>query len=255
MRKCKLFVFSALLFAGSAIKAQQAETLPPAADKKNILKMNLSSLVFKNFSFQYERVIAPKMSVGLGISVMPKTGLPFASTLKDQYGNNSDAARAIDETRLSNFAITPEIRFYLGKKMAPTGFYVAPYMRYNKLNFDQVYTFTPSDNKLHTANITGDFTNIGGGLMFGAQWNLSKSLTLDWWIAGAAVGSAKATLSGTDPQGIPAQDRADIERDLEDFDFPGYTVESTVGANQINVNMKGTYYGVRAFGLALGIKF
>lgn len=253
--KCKplLLFVSFFLLASIIANAQQTDSV--FMGKKNIVKINLSSLVFKNISLQYERVLSRKTSVALGVSVMPKTGLPFAGSLKDQFGDNSDASKAIDETRLSNFSITPEFRFYLGKKPAPAGFYIAPFVRYNRLQFDQLYTFTPSDNKQHTANIKGTFSNIGGGLLFGAQWHLSNTLTLDWWIIGPAIGSAKADLTGNDPMGIPAQDRQDIERDLEEFDFPGYNVDATVGTNQINVKMDGTYYGLRAFGLALGIKF
>jgi hypothetical protein len=235
----------------NAQKTNDEATLP----KKNIIKLNLSSLIFSNFSLQYERVLTRKSSIALGLSVMPKTGLPFAKTLKDKYGSNSDAARAIDETRLSNFSITPEYRFYLGKKGAPTGFYVAPFVRYNHLNFNQFYRFTPSDNKQHVANIVGSINNIGGGLLIGTQWNLSKKLTLDWWIAGPIYGSSKGTLTGTDPMDIPAADRPNIKRDIESLDIPATKIQAAVGKNQIDVTLDGPYVGLRAFGFALGIKF
>jgi hypothetical protein len=251
----KSFVIGSLLLSSQFAKAQDATKTISSDQKKNIFKVNLTSLIFKNLSFQYERVVARKTSVALGLSVMPKTGLPFASTIKDQWGGNADAARAIDQTQLSNFSITPEVRFYLGKKQAPAGFYIAPFVRYNQLKFDQIYTFTPSDNTLHTANIKGTLNNIGGGILIGSQWNLGKSMTLDWWIAGPIYGSSNGNLSGTDPKGIPVQDRAKVKSDIESTDIPGTKIEATVGANQIDVNLSGPYVGLRAFGIALGIKF
>ncbi|WP_018615272.1 DUF3575 domain-containing protein [Segetibacter koreensis] len=251
----KSVAIACLLIATQSVNAQNEAKTISIDQKKNVFKVNLTSLIFKNLSFQYERVVAKKTSVALGLSVMPKTGLPFASTVKDKWGGNADAARAIDQTQLSNFSITPEVRFYLGKKQAPTGFYIAPFGRYNQLRFDQIYTFTPSDNTLHTANVKGTLNNIGGGILIGSQWNLSKSMTLDWWIAGPIYGSSNGKLSGTDPKGIPAQDRAKVKSDIESTNIPGTKMEATVGANQIDVNLSGPYVGLRAFGIALGIKF
>jgi hypothetical protein len=251
----KSFVIGTLLLVSQFVKAQDVSKTISSNQKKNIFKVNLTSLIFKNLSFQYERVVARKTSVALGVSVMPKTGLPFASTIKDQWGGNADATRAIDETQLSNFSITPEVRFYLGKKQAPAGFYIAPFIRYNQLKFDQFYRFTTSDQQQHVANIKGTLNNIGGGILIGSQWNLGKSMTLDWWIAGPIYGSSKGNLSGTDPKGIPVSDRAKVKSDIESTDIPGTKIEATVGANQIDVNLSGPYVGLRAFGIALGIKF
>lgn len=242
-----------LLLAGEGLFAQKIE--PTGGQKKNVFKINLTALAFKNFSFQYERVVARKTSVALGIGLMPKSKLPFSDKIQEQYGDDPDIKRAVDQTRLSNISITPEVRFYLGKKAAPAGFYIAPFLRYTHSSFEGPYTFTPSDNQLHTAVVSGTFNSIGGGLLLGTQWNLGKSLTLDWWIAGPIIGSTKGSMSGTDPKGIPAQDRAGVKKDIDDFDPIGLDFTGTVGANQIDIDVKGPYYGLRAFGICLGIKF
>lgn len=244
-----------LLLVSFVLLSSQAFAQDTAQQKKNIIKLNLTSLIFKNFSLQYERVLTRKTSVALGVSIMPKTGLPFAKTLKDQFESNGDAARAIDETQLSNMAITPEFRFYLGRKPAPAGFYLAPFARWNRLKFDQFYRFTTSDGTKHVANIKGTIDNIGGGLLLGAQWHLSKTLTLDWWIAGPIVGSTKGTLIGTDPINIQPGDRQKIKDDIEGTDLPGLDVKAVVEQNKITADLSGGYYGLRAFGFALGFKF
>lgn len=253
MTRTRLFTLCFLLLSSQLLNAQKIE-LSDSSQKKNIIKINLTALAFKNFSFQYERVIARKTSVALGVGLMPKSKLPFADKIQEDYGDNEDVMRAVDQTRLSNFTITPEVRFYLGKQ-APTGFYIAPFLRYAHSSFEGPYTFTPSDQQLHTANLKGTINSIGGGLLLGSQWNLSKTVSLDWWIAGPIIGSTKGTLSGTDPKGIPAQDRPGIKADIDDFDPPGLDFTGTVGANQIDVDIDGTYYGLRAFGICVGIKF
>ena len=247
----KFILFSFVMALSITARAQGDST----QQKKNIIKLNLTSLIFTNFSFQYERVLSRKTSVALGIGIRPKSGLPFKNKLMEQFGSNSDAAKAIEETKFSNFNITPEFRYYVGKKGAPRGFYIAPFLRYSTMKLDQMYRFTPSDGIKHVANIKGSINSFGGGVMFGAQYNLSKKITLDWWILGGAVGKSKGTLIGTDPINIPAQDRANIKNDIEDVDFPGLDMKATVEQNKITVKWDGPYYALRTFGLALGFKF
>lgn len=223
--------------------------------KKNIVKINLTSLAFKNGSFQFEHVTGPKTSVALGTSFQPKTGLPFASTLSDRFGSNPDAQRAIETTKLSNFTITPEFRFYLGKT-ATQGFYIAPFTRYQHLNFEQVYSFTASNGKMHYPLIGGAINNIGGGVLFGAQWSLGGNLTFDWWIAGPVYGSTSGLLSGTDDMSdLSSADRAKLKTDIESVNIPLTKLDATVGDNKVDVKLSGPYVGVRAFGFNLGLRF
>lgn len=251
----RAIAFGVSLLACTGIFAQEkiAEQVSPLG--KTIVKVNLTSLLFKNGSFQVERVISPKSSFALGVSFLPKTGLPFASTLSEEFGDNADAQRAIETTRLSNFAITPEYRFYLSGK-APKGFYIAPFARYQHMNFQQQYSFTASNGKVYNPIISGNINNIGGGILLGAQWNLSKKLTFDWWIAGPIYGSSSGDLSGTsDMSDLSAQGRADLENDIESVDIPLTKLDATVGNNRIDVKLSGAYAGVRAFGFALGFRF
>lgn len=234
----------------TAASAQETVSL-----KNNIVKINLSSLAFSNISLQYERVLTPKTSFALGTSYMPKTGLPFANSLKEQWGDNPDARRAIETTQLSSFTITPEYRFYLSGK-APSGFYVAPFARYQKMNLEQVYQFTASSGKVHSPLISGDINNIGGGVLFGAQWLLGKSVSLDWWIAGPVVGSTNGTLSGTDDMSdLSAADRSKLKSDIESTKIPLTDVEAVIGSNTIDVNLTGGYLGLRTMGITLGLRF
>jgi hypothetical protein len=222
---------------------------------KNIIKLNLTSIALKHYSLQYERTLTKKRSVAIGIGFSPNVGLPFKKTLLDLFDGNADARKAIETTVFNKITITPEYRFYLGKKEAPSGFYIAPFIRYTHMSISQDYEFTPSSNKLHVAHLKGKFSGIGTGVKFGAQWALGRRVTLDWWIAGPFIGAMNASFHGTDDMtDMTAQDKAELESDIESVDIPLWKIDATVGNNKIDAKLKGPFYGVLA-GLNLGIRF
>ena len=223
---------------------------------QNIIKFNLSSVALKHYSLQYERITGPRQSFAVGFGVSPNVGLPFKNTLLDQYSDNEDARKAIESTVFNKITITPEYRFYLGKNGSPRGLYVAPFARYSNMTIDQNYTFTPSSGIEHTAHLKGKFNGIGGGVMLGAQWALSGRVTLDWFIVGPFFGKTNASFHGTDDMSdMSAQDKADLENDIESVEIPMWEIDATVGNNQIDAELKGPFYGVRAFGISLGFMF
>ncbi|HPI55163.1 MAG TPA: hypothetical protein PLU10_10750, partial [Chitinophagaceae bacterium] len=81
----KLVTYSCLLMlmvaslASSAQRRERAEYDPMA--KPNIVKLNLTSLAFKNISLQYERVLGKKISVACGVRYMPKGALPLTTSV------------------------------------------------------------------------------------------------------------------------------------------------------------------------------
>lgn len=111
----------------------------------NNIKVNLLSPLASTFSGFYERKIAPNASVQLGLSF---TGAE------------------LDDMKLNGWSITPEFRYYAGKKEAMQGFYVAPFMRFG--NFEVSDDFAKADLK-----------SIGAGLLVGNQWIFRKGLSLD----------------------------------------------------------------------------
>lgn len=233
-----------------------AAIITNAQQGKNIIKVNLPSISLNTYSLQYERVLNKRQSIALGIAISPNTDLPFKKRLMDQFGGNDDAKNAIETTRFTKFTLTPEYRFYLGKQGAPAGFYIAPFARYTHMSINQDYTYTPSSGIEHTANLKGHFNGIGGGAMIGMQWALGKNVTLDWWILGPFIGDLDAEFNGIDDMSdMSAQDKADLEKDIEDVDIPLWNIDATVGNNTVNVKLKGPFYGVRVFGLSLGIRF
>ena len=224
--------------------------------KMNIVKVNLMAIALKNYSFQYERVLTKKISIALGVRTMPTGSLPFQNTFADQLAEDDpDLAANIKDLKVGNFAITPEVRFYLNKKGYGRGFYIAPYYRFAKFNSEELpITYDGDGNTTKNIKLKGDMTTHSGGLMIGAQWHLGKVVTLDWWIVGAHYGTSNGTLNGTPSSPLSANEQTDIKNTIEALDLPLTKITAEVSANNIKAIIDGPWGGVRA-GLSIGIRF
>ena len=226
--------------------------------KKNIIKVNLMALGLKNYSFQYERVLTKHISVALGVRSMPTGGLPLKSTIIDLVGtDNPDVTQTLNDLKVGNFAITPEVRFYLSKKGYGRGFYVAPYYRFAKFSSEELpIEFDADGGGTKTIKLKGDVTTNSGGLMFGAQWQIGKMVMIDWWILGGHYGVSKGTLSGVPSASLSANEQDEIRTIINDFenDIPLTKITADVSANNVKAIVDGPWAGVRA-GLTIGIRF
>lgn len=241
-----LLLFNHLLFA-------QQDTI---AVRKNIVKFNFTSIVLQHYSAQYEHLIGKRQSLGIGFGVSPNVSIPFKHTLLEKYGGSNDTRRAIEATKFNKISITPEYRFYLGKEDAPTGFYIAPFARYMHMGIDQDYSLTTEDNSLYVAHVNGKLNGIGGGILLGAQWALSKHFTFDWFIIGPFIGSLHSNIKGTgDMSNLSDDDKAYIRDEIESVDIPLWDIDATVDNDIVDIKIKGPFYGVRAFGFNIGYWF
>lgn len=232
-----------------------SEAQVPVLSGKNIIKVNMSSLVMKNYHFTYERKLTGRISASLGFRTMPKSSVPFQSTLENvldgtdfNFGN----------FKIGNTAFTPEVRFYLGKGNL-RGFYVAPYMRF--ASFDVTapikYTYTPSgggSSVTTEAPLSGKITSTSGGIMFGTQHRIFKVLTLDIWIIGGHYGSSKGdlVLSRAFPT---AEERNALQQEINSLDAKPFKFKGTVTSTGAFVQSDGPWAGVRGLGINLGFRF
>jgi hypothetical protein len=224
--------------------------------KMNIVKVNLMALALKNYSFQYERVLTKKISVAVGVRTMPTGSLPFQDVFVDQFGDDdADVESTIRDVKIGNFALTPEVRFYLNKKGYGRGFYIAPYYRFAKFNSEELpITYDGDGGTEKTIRLKGDMTTHSGGLMIGAQWHLGKVVTLDWWILGAHYGTSNGTLNGVPSSSLSQNEQTDIKNTIESLELPLTKITAEVSANNIKAIIDGPWGGVRA-GLSIGIRF
>jgi hypothetical protein len=236
-----------------------AQSVPADTLKKDhlhIVKMNVAALVTKTFSFQLERAVGKKISVAVAFSAMPESKLPFTSTFEDLAdADDEDTRKAIRDFRISNISVTPEVRFYLGKKGVFHGFYVAPFGRYAKYNIESPIQVTVTQlNQTERIVFNGDVKTFTGGVMIGAQWQLSKLIYLDWWILGPNFGSSSGSLTGVRP--LNTLEQSELRNQLSDLldDVPLVNPTYTVDNNGANIKVKGQWAGLRG-GLAVGFRF
>ena len=251
MKKILLFVF-ATMFATSLWAQQESdkENKEISIMKKNIIKINLPALAFKNITVQYERALSRKTTVAGTFRFMPKGSIPFKSNII-KLADDPELERQLNNVEIGNMAFMPEIRFYLGKKGAFHGFYLAPFASIARYSTNLLFEY--DDNGV-TKNIplNGNVNSFTGGLMLGAQWQLSKALYLDWWILGPNYGNSNGDIAGT--KTLSPTEQQSLRDELSMLDIPLTKYTYTVDGNGATVNFKGPWAGVRS-GICIGINF
>lgn len=254
--KCA-WLLGLLMLTGGAVHAQSNPTKSAADFTKNNVKINLFSLPMKNISLQYERGLGAKTSVAVGFRLQPKGVIPFQGAIRNLVESDEPDNAGLDfvnNATMGNWAITPEFRFYMGKK-PHNGFYFAPFVRIGDYSLDWLYKYEESNGTLTEIDMKGKLSTIGGGLMIGAQWHLGSRILLDWWILGPQYNSSKLTLNGTtDLSHMSQADRDDLTSSLQDISFPGGSASAEVKDDGVKVTGSFGIPGIRT-GLCIGFTF
>jgi hypothetical protein len=132
----------------------------------NVIKANTLTLILASGSIFYERKLTDMTSAQMGVGYM-------------NY--------RIENTKLTGLFLTPEFKIYV-RKDAIDGFFISPYLRFNKLGFE---------NKDNSSE--GSLTTYGGGISFGRQWIFAKGLILELFFGGHYSDSDIKVNSGTEP--------------------------------------------------------
>jgi len=236
-----------------------------AVAQKNAVKVNLSSLGFRNYHIQYERKLVSKLTLNLGVRYMPNGGLPLENFVKSTFPSVFDDPNLeIGKFTMGGTAFTLEPRLYLSKK-AMKGFYIAPYARYSTfdLGLPLKYSYSQTvSGTTYTYNKTGVFNgtikSFSGGLMFGTQFSIAKKIALDIWWIGGHYGSSNGDLVLNTT--LPSQEERDglqlainnIKDDLGPFKIEQVGAVTSSGAK---LKSDGPWAGIRALGINIGIKF
>ena len=258
--KTKILYLATILFVGTAITATAQKAKSGKEEKNsppsNFIKVNLTGIPLKNYSVQYERAIKRKLSFAIAYRTMPSTGLPFKTQILDAVGTNDpDTKNTIEQLKLSNFAVTPELRLYLSKKGYGRGFYIAPFYRYASFSTnDLLFTFQNALNISRTMNMSGKLTSNTAGLLLGSQWALGKHLCLDLWILGPHYGSGKGDFNGIAGTPLTIEEQNDLRQQLDNIDIPLTNKTVTVTASGASLQLSGPWAGIRS-GISFGIKF
>lgn len=219
MKKISALVLSLAL--GGTLAAQTPKFTPDHGallDGKTIVKANLTSPAFRNYSFAVERVLTKGLGLQLGVATMPKGSLPFASALDKLGGETS-----LTDLKIKSFYLTPELRWYTGGGYGH-GFYLMAYYRYQTYNLSgydlkaKVSTSSSANEKEIRLALSGDIKSNTIGVGLGAQWFLgsNKNIVLDWNIVGVHAGKAKLTLTGdySSNSGLTDQEIEDLRKQV-----------------------------------------
>lgn len=258
----KLLILSLLItFTMSVVRAQEVPEVAPddmVKISKNLIKFNLTSALIKNYSVQYERVLSRNISMAVSFKMMPESNIPSIDDIIQLFGDTDPQTRDIIENLTTkNYTITPEIRFYSGKKGYGRGFYTALFYKYGNYTIDNAkYTYTPEEDAGEDVifNGSGRISSNTGGFMIGAQWGLGKHLCLDWWILGLHFGKSKGNIVALYSEPPSEVDQQSIEDEINAVDIPMLKQTIDVTDDKATLKFTGPWLGVRA-GLSFGIKF
>ncbi len=160
--------FSVLIgFSASAQRGSSSSS----AEAQNLIKINPLSLFTKTGAFSYERVLSDNMSLQLGFQyTLPRKATVLGTDILGPDG------------RFNRFAIAPELRFFPSGH-APTGFYLAPFVRY--VNFSvkgDISKDVNGDGQAETVSgkLTQNTYSFGGVL--GGQWLFGEHVSLEAYI-------------------------------------------------------------------------
>jgi hypothetical protein len=204
--------------------------------------------LLRNLALQYERQLGKKISLALGLRLQPYGRVPFRSPIDNRLDKEDVSLR---ESRMGNFAITPEFRYYLGKS-AMKGLYLAPYARYADFEIQSAVDYT-SLSVRKTAFFKGHIHSLSGGLLFGTQFSLSKNLMLDCWILGGHYGASGGELQFTAT--LNQQEQDDLRKTLDETDIPLIKLEYDINSNGGSIRSKGGWAGFRGLALNLVYRF
>lgn len=190
----------------ASVRMKEENNVSP---NRNFIKVNLTAILLKNYSIQYERILSRKFSFALSYRMMPATTLPFQSSILKSIGNDDpETTKTIENFRLSNYAITPEVRFYVSKKGFGRGFYIAPFYRYASFKTSNVDIFyTDSSDAQNSIKLSGKLSGTSGGILFGVQRFFGKHIVLDTWILGLTMVLQKVILMAHQSNHLPQMNK------------------------------------------------
>jgi len=241
-----------LTMGGVAEVEETAPTKALAFNKKNIVKLNLPNLAYKNITLNYERLLSNRTSASIHAGYVIPSAAP--SFVTNALGIDSTALVGTDSTSLnqfSGFTTTGEYRIYGKKKGAGRGLYYAPYLRYASYK----YLFAASIDK-NFSNIDARVSTFGLGAQLGYQWVIKDRFVIDWGILGAAVQryTLSSTFSSKDDMVNFQEIRKELETELKDNSILSGTIEFTEGNGFLDAKLPFLFGGLRSY-ISIGMQF
>jgi hypothetical protein len=242
MKKSLSFILVCTVLAIANVIAQDVY------EKRNVMNLGLGGLALGNVSLNYERTFTDSRAASITAGLLIPRKLPtfIYDILAEEINLEAD-------NKLSGFFIMPEYRFYPSYKIAPEGFYIAPFLRFNNYaleisgDFDDV-----------TADIKGKFTGFGGGVQFGMHWIIKERVSIDFYMAGLGLYYDNLSLrfEPDDPGSVDWDELSnDIEVDVTGIPVMGEKTEIEVKHGEyVDAKSSFLFPGFRC-GVSIGIVF
>jgi hypothetical protein len=239
MKKCILLVLICTFFTLTGLAQDITE-------HKNVINLGLGGLALGNVSLNYERTFSDSRAASLTAGFLVPRNLPSLI-----YDNISEEGNWDTDNKLTGFFVMPEYRFYPSYKIAPEGFYIAPFLRLNHYTLD-----IGGDFDGVAADIIGKFIGIGGGVQFGMHWVISEKISIDFYMAGLGLYYDKISLRfESDDPGVNYNDLGDdVEVDINGIPLIGEKTEIEVGSDYVDGSASFVFPGFRS-GISIGIVF
>lgn len=212
----------------------------------HLIKLNLSSLVFKTASLQYEHQTGRSRSVTLGLRYGPESSTFLKERVDDWFTGTYIHFYGLNMT---NLAVTPGMRFYMSRK-AFQGWYISPYLRYANISllgpvvYDDGATVKEG---LFKANIN----SLCVGVMLGAMHRIAGRWRMDWWIAGAHLGAEWGRLAYTPYSDLSANDQNSVNTVLNGLIIPHTSFSYQVSPQAVKLKTNGYWAGFISLGIGL----
>jgi hypothetical protein len=215
-------------------------------EHKNVINLGLGGLAIGNVSLNYERTFSDSRAASLTAGFLVPRNLPSVI-----YDNISEEGNWDADNKLSGFFVMPEYRFYPSYKIAPEGFYIAPFLRLNHYTLDIGGDFDDV-----TAEITGKIVGIGGGVQFGMHWVIKERVSIDFFMAGLGLYYDIISLRfESDDPDVDYNDLGDdVEVDINGIPLIGEKTEIEVGDDYVDGSASFVFPGFRS-GISIGIVF
>lgn len=246
MKKSYAFFCIALMWVSLSAHAQTSDTSRVEKEKRNVIKLNISSLFIfdKAFLVGYERLIKKNQSFSVQaghVSLSPGLFRP------------ADSLKFVSSQVTSGYSFTGDYRFYLPKENkdgAPHGIYVGPYAAYLHI-YNENSLFANTTSLL----LKSQYDVLSIGAQLGYQFVLGKHWTIDLILIGPSLTNYRAKLEllgAIDPSKITPELQKILENIAGRFPFVGSLMQNKVAESNGKID---TWNGGFRYSMHVGFRF
>jgi len=219
-------------------------------ERKNVVKFLPVNIPFQSISFEYERMINARNSVTLGI------GLPNQKSMIGKYG--IDGGSDLKTAEIGTMHLRAAFRHYTGHHQLPKGFYIEPYLKYQKIKGTaSISGVEDQTGETYKGDFDLNLNTMNAGFQIGTQFLIAKRVTLDLYFLGLEAGFLSGNVNAISDQLSDANNvKDDLDEAIADLpSFIGDKITVTQTGNRVNAKASSIPYPWLRGGISIGIAF